>query len=65
MKMETELQSIRAARKHWENLSPHIKERASAQHLLKVILVAEALARTVTGLSPWVPPTDDLFRDDV
>jgi hypothetical protein len=41
--MEASMNEIKIdqCRKHWQSLSPHIKERATAKHLLAAIEVAE------------------------
>ena len=36
---------IKYCREHWQHLSPHIKERATAKHLLAALEIAERLLR--------------------
>lgn len=34
---------VTKARQHWQRLSPHIKDRPTAEHLLAVVEIAESL----------------------
>lgn len=36
---------IQISRRHWQTLAPHIKDRATAKHLIAVVEVAERLLR--------------------
>lgn len=36
---------IQLCRQHWQNLSPHIKDRDTAKHLIAVVEIAERLLR--------------------
>lgn len=36
---------IELCRRHWQQLSPHVKDRPTAKHLLAVVEVAERLTR--------------------
>lgn len=36
---------IKYCREHWQHLAPHVKERATAKHLLAALEIAERLLR--------------------